>query len=176
MQRAAPARFEHGRILSKTRTSKASGISRKKKSASLKTKNVPRKLGEKLMIHFPQATPQRDESEISNLRFQMPPMPVRRLQNFVYCPRLFYYQWVEDIFVDNADTVEGFAVHSKADTPRVCRMSRISTCQRVVRFAAFSLKTRSSVLSEKSIFSRAVRRGSRLWTIRRDLPGAMSTG
>lgn len=69
------------------------------------------------MIHFPQATPQRDESEISNLRFQMPPMPVRRLQNFVYCPRLFYYQWVEDIFVDNADTVEGFAVHSKADTP-----------------------------------------------------------
>lgn len=47
----------------------------------------------------------------------MPPMPVRRLQNFVYCPRLFYYQWVEDIFVENADTVEGSAVHSKADTP-----------------------------------------------------------
>ena len=47
---------------------------------------------------------------------QPPPMPVRRLQNFVYCPRLFYYQWVEDIFVENADTVEGSSIHSKADT------------------------------------------------------------
>lgn len=47
----------------------------------------------------------------------MPPMPVRRLQNFVYCPRLFYYQWVEDIFVENADTVEGASIHSKADAP-----------------------------------------------------------
>jgi CRISPR-associated protein Cas1 len=47
---------------------------------------------------------------------QPPSMPVRRLQNFVYCPRLFYYQWVEDIFVENADTVEGSAIHSKADS------------------------------------------------------------
>lgn len=47
----------------------------------------------------------------------IPPMPVRRLQNFVYCPRLFYYQWVENIFVENADTVEGSTVHNKADQP-----------------------------------------------------------
>ncbi|MCX6969225.1 MAG: CRISPR-associated endonuclease Cas1 [Verrucomicrobia bacterium] len=47
----------------------------------------------------------------------IPPMPVRRLQNYVYCPRLFYYQWVENIFVENADTVEGSTVHRKADQP-----------------------------------------------------------
>ena len=46
-----------------------------------------------------------------------PPMPVRRLQNYVYCPRLFYYQWVENIFVENADTAEGSAIHHKADQP-----------------------------------------------------------
>lgn len=47
----------------------------------------------------------------------IPPMPVRRLQNFAYCPRLFYYQWVENIFVENADTVEGSGIHRKADQP-----------------------------------------------------------
>jgi CRISPR-associated protein Cas1 len=46
-----------------------------------------------------------------------PLMPVRRLRNFVYCQRLFYYQWVENIFVENADTVEGSAVHRKTDKP-----------------------------------------------------------
>src|SRR5579862_8134837 len=35
----------------------------------------------------------------------IPPMPVRRLQNYAYCPRLFYYQWVENLFEENADTV-----------------------------------------------------------------------
>jgi len=29
-----------------------------------------------------------------------PLMPVRRLHNFLYCPRLFYLQWVEDLFVE----------------------------------------------------------------------------
>jgi len=42
-------------------------------------------------------------------------MPVRRLHNFAYCPRLFYYQWVENIFVSNADTVEGSRTHESTD-------------------------------------------------------------
>jgi CRISPR-associated protein Cas1 len=44
-------------------------------------------------------------------------LPVRRLHNYVYCPRLFYYQWVENIFVDNADTVAGSAKHRQVDKP-----------------------------------------------------------
>jgi CRISPR-associated protein Cas1 len=46
-----------------------------------------------------------------------PPLPVRRLHNYAYCPRLFYYQWVENIFVENADTVAGSATHRQVDKP-----------------------------------------------------------
>lgn len=44
-------------------------------------------------------------------------MPVRRLHNFLYCPRLFYLQWVENIFEENADTVAGSAAHRQTDQP-----------------------------------------------------------
>ncbi len=47
----------------------------------------------------------------------LPLMPVRRLHNFAYCPRLFYYQWVENIFVANADIVDGSRIHSRTDEP-----------------------------------------------------------
>jgi CRISPR-associated protein Cas1 len=46
-----------------------------------------------------------------------PPMPVRRLHNFTYCPRLFYFQWVENIFQENADTAAGSRVHRNVDEP-----------------------------------------------------------
>jgi CRISP-associated protein Cas1 len=48
---------------------------------------------------------------------QPPVLPVRRLHNYAYCPRLFYYQWVENLFEENADTVEGSAVHRQTDKP-----------------------------------------------------------
>lgn len=46
-----------------------------------------------------------------------PPLPVRRLHNFLYCPRLFYFQWVENVFQENADTVAGSSVHRNVDAP-----------------------------------------------------------
>ncbi len=46
-----------------------------------------------------------------------PRMGVRYLHNYVYCPRLFYYQWVENIFVENADTVSGGSKHRQVDKP-----------------------------------------------------------
>lgn len=46
-----------------------------------------------------------------------PKLNVRSLHNYIYCPRLFYYQWVENIFQQNADTVEGGYVHRAADRP-----------------------------------------------------------
>lgn len=46
-----------------------------------------------------------------------PIMPVRRLNNFVYCPRLFYFQWVENIFQESADTVAGSLTHRNVDAP-----------------------------------------------------------
>ncbi len=48
---------------------------------------------------------------------ELPPMPVRRLQNYAYCPRQFYYQWVENIFVENTDTMEGTNAHRITDQP-----------------------------------------------------------
>lgn len=47
----------------------------------------------------------------------IPVMPVRRLQNYAYCPRLFYLQWVEGLFQENADTAEGDHVHRNIDRP-----------------------------------------------------------
>jgi CRISPR-associated protein Cas1 len=46
-----------------------------------------------------------------------PRMGVRNLHNFIYCPRLFYFQWVENIFQENADTVAGSHVHRNVDAP-----------------------------------------------------------
>ena len=52
-------------------------------------------------------------SEIST----QPLMPIRRLHNYVYCPRLFYLQWVENLFEENADTVAGSSLHNQVDKP-----------------------------------------------------------
>ncbi|HEY1256206.1 MAG TPA: hypothetical protein VGF01_15625, partial [Terracidiphilus sp.] len=48
---------------------------------------------------------------------QPPPesLPARMLNEFVYCPRLFYYEQVEGVFVESADTVKGAAVHARVD-------------------------------------------------------------
>lgn len=53
----------------------------------------------------------------TNASSERQPLPVRRLHNYVYCPRLFYYQWVENIFVENADTVAGSSKHRQVDKP-----------------------------------------------------------
>ena len=42
-------------------------------------------------------------------------IPARMLNEFVYCPRLFYYEHVEGVFVESADTVKGAAVHARVD-------------------------------------------------------------
>ena len=40
----------------------------------------------------------------------------RMLNEFVYCPRLFYYEFVEGVFVENADTLRGSAIHTHVDS------------------------------------------------------------
>jgi CRISPR-associated protein Cas1 len=42
-------------------------------------------------------------------------LPARMLNEFVYCPRLFFYEWVEGIFVQSRDTVEGKLRHEKLE-------------------------------------------------------------
>ena len=45
-----------------------------------------------------------------------PLIPARILNEFVYCPRLAYLEWVQKEWEDSSDTVEGRHVHRKADT------------------------------------------------------------
>ena len=53
----------------------------------------------------------------STINYQPPveSLPARMLNEFVYCPRLFYYEHVEGVFVESADTVKGAAIHARVD-------------------------------------------------------------
>ena len=42
-------------------------------------------------------------------------LPARMVNEFVYCPRLFFYEWVEGVFRESADTVEGSVQHQRVD-------------------------------------------------------------
>lgn len=42
-------------------------------------------------------------------------LPARMVNEYVYCPRLFFYMWVEGVFRESADTVEGSAQHTRVD-------------------------------------------------------------
>jgi CRISP-associated protein Cas1 len=44
-------------------------------------------------------------------------LPARMVNEFVYCPRLFFYEWVEGVFAESADTLEGSAQHKRVDKP-----------------------------------------------------------
>ena len=42
-------------------------------------------------------------------------LPARMLNEFAYCPRLFFYEWVEGVFARSGDTVEGTLRHERVD-------------------------------------------------------------
>jgi len=42
-------------------------------------------------------------------------LPARMVNEFAYCPRLFFYEWVEGLFADSVDTVEGSIQHRRVD-------------------------------------------------------------
>jgi CRISPR-associated endonuclease Cas1/CRISPR-associated protein Cas4 len=47
-----------------------------------------------------------------------PLLPARMLNEYVYCPRLAYLEWVQGEWADSADTVEGRLVHKRVDKAR----------------------------------------------------------
>jgi CRISPR/Cas system-associated exonuclease Cas4 (RecB family) len=44
-------------------------------------------------------------------------LPARMVNEFVYCPRLFFYEWVEGVFQSSADTEQGAFEHRRVDKP-----------------------------------------------------------
>lgn len=59
-----------------------------------------------LPIYGNQAVPRRQLPEY---------LPARMLNEFAYCPRLFFYEWVEGLFQESSDTIEGAVQHAKMD-------------------------------------------------------------
>jgi CRISPR/Cas system-associated exonuclease Cas4 (RecB family) len=53
--------------------------------------------------------------ELAQRKLSAEPIPARMLNEFVYCPRLFYYEYVEGVFVENSDTARGAALHERVD-------------------------------------------------------------
>src|SRR6516225_8083512 len=42
-------------------------------------------------------------------------LPARQVNEFVYCPRLFFYEWVEGLFRENEHTLAGASQHKRVD-------------------------------------------------------------
>jgi CRISPR-associated protein Cas1 len=42
-------------------------------------------------------------------------LPARMVNEFVYCPRLFFYEWVDGLFRESVDTLEGKFQHQRVD-------------------------------------------------------------
>jgi CRISPR-associated protein Cas1 len=57
----------------------------------------------------PPLSPSRQENEPQQI-------PARMLNEFVYCQRLFYYEFVEGVFVESVDTLRGEAIHKRVDS------------------------------------------------------------
>jgi len=46
---------------------------------------------------------------------ELPLVPARMVNEFVYCPRLFYLEWIHGEWEENADTLEGARVHARVE-------------------------------------------------------------
>ena len=47
----------------------------------------------------------------------MPLLPARMVNEYQYCPRLAYLEWVQGEWVESSDTVEGRSAHRRVDKP-----------------------------------------------------------
>ena len=56
-----------------------------------------------LLLTFPELAP------------EAPLIPVRMVNEYVYCPRLAYLEWVQGEFAHSADTVDGAIKHRRVD-------------------------------------------------------------
>src|ERR1700730_6906513 len=70
-----------------------------------------------LAVASANSEPERKAERTRRLDVELPDyLPARMLNEFVYCPRLFFYEWVEGIFAHSADTIEGELRHEKLET------------------------------------------------------------
>src|SRR6266568_604254 len=97
-------------------------------------------------------------------------IPARMLNEFVYCQRLFYYEFVEGVFVESADTLRGGAIHQRVDSgtgavPKAKRKSEADKPKEVEGTTgdaaqSASKETESQNTQPETIHSRSVQMGS----------------
>lgn len=67
------------------------------------------------MSALPFPSPEPTQTRIARRDNSPDYLPARMVNEFVYCPRLFFYEWVEAVFRESADTLEGSAQHTRVD-------------------------------------------------------------
>lgn len=68
-------------------------------------------------------------------------LPARMVNEYTYCPRLFYYEHVEGVFVDNRETVEGAIGHQRVDSQEepLPAPAELAECDGVVKSRSVTL-------------------------------------
>ena len=75
-------------------------------------------------------------------------LPARMVNEFVYCPRLFFYEWVDGVFRESVDTVEGKFQHQRVDAERERgRQGKATDLPKPEETAAKEIHSRSVTLS-----------------------------
>ena len=94
-------------------------------------------------------------------------IPARMLNEFVYCQRLFYYEFVEGVFVESVDTLRGGAIHKRVDSgngalPKAKKKSEADKSKREEKPAEVELaiQTETKDAEPEIIHSRSVQMGS----------------
>src|ERR1039458_5800966 len=115
-------------------------------------------------------TPLSQEISERKLRADSEPqqIPARMLNEFVYCQRLFYYEFVEGVFVESVDTLRGGAIHQRVDSgngalPKAKRKAEVDKSKAEVKAAEAESTTKESAAQDaepETIHSRSVQMGS----------------
>jgi CRISPR-associated protein Cas1 len=96
-------------------------------------------------------------------------IPARMMNEFVYCQRLFYYEFVEGVFVESVDTLRGGAIHQRVDSgngalPAAKKKSKTEKTttedQSAVTGDASTKETETQDTEPETIHSRSVQMGS----------------
>ncbi|MFN7288837.1 MAG: CRISPR-associated endonuclease Cas1 [Acetobacteraceae bacterium] len=77
---------------------------------------------------------------------EVPLLPARMVNEFVYCPRLAYLEWVQGEWAESADTTEGRIAHRRTDSPRGA-MPEAEELDETTRIHARSITLSSDTLS-----------------------------
>ena len=110
----------------------------------------------------PKPPPSRQESEPQQI-------PARMLNEFVYCQRLFYYEFVEGVFVESVDTLRGGAIHQRVDSgngalPKAKRKTDADKAKteagKTADAESTSTEAKTKTAEPETIHSRSVQMGS----------------